>query len=250
MRYFLALFFGLLFSGLDAQESDELILQAQALEKKMDERGALAVYEKALIQNEKNESLLVKCVELNVSVGSRQFNLEQKTIYFEKAYSLAAKVLNYFPSSYKAYYVVALSAGKMTETDVDNKQIVEYVRQVKVYGDKALVLQPNDAKLNYILGKWHLKMVTLSWVQKAAVKALYGGLPKGSLDSAVLYMEKCRVLDKYFTPNYLDLAVAYNENREPAKAIAILNLLIKLPNRVYDDVVIKEAAKKLLQDLS
>ncbi len=81
------------------------------------------------------------------------------------------------------------------------------------------------------------------------MKTLYGGLPKGDIDSAILYMEKCRVLDQYFVRNYLDLAKAYQYKSQPAKAIEVLNKLVKLPNRTADDAALKEEGKQILQQM-
>ena len=99
------------------------------------------------------------------------------------------------------------------------------------------------------MGKWHYEIMTLSWVKKVAVKALYGGLPEADMDSAIANFEKCRTLDQYFARNYLDLAKAYQSNSQPAKAIEILHLLVKLPNRCYDDAAIKNEGKQLLTKL-
>lgn len=233
-----------------AQSVSELLNQAIEIEKKLDEPLALEAYKKVLEIDDKNLKALVKCAEYCSSIGARQKSLSDRKPWYLNAQSYALQAIKTYPDAAEANYTMALCAGKLTETEDENKKIVEYVRQVKIYGDKAFALNPNDAKTNYIMGKWHYQMITLSWVKKTAVKAFYGGLPVATLDSAIKYMEKCRSLDKYFALNYLDLAKAYNQNREPAKAIAILNQLVKLPTRCYDDTAIKEEGKKLLEKLS
>ena len=62
-------------------------------------------------------------------------------------------------------------------------------------------------------------------------------------------MEKCKSLEPYFVPNYLDLAKAYKDNRQPAPAIEVLLKLVKLPTRTSEDVLLKAEGAKLLETL-
>lgn len=250
MKYLFMLCLCGIFTVGSTQSISELQQQAIDIEKKLDELQALEAYKKILSLDSKNLPALVKCTEYCASIGARQKTVQGKLPWYTQAQTYAKQALDAYPEDAQSNYAMALSAGKLTETEDENKKVVEYVRQVKEYGDNALVINPNDAKANYVMGKWHYQMITLSWIKRTAVKAFYGGLPEAELDSAIKYMEKCRSLDKYFALNYLDLAKAYNENREPAKSIAILNLLVKLPVRTFDDAAIKEEGRKLLEKLS
>jgi tetratricopeptide (TPR) repeat protein len=137
----------------------------------------------------------------------------------------------------------------MTDVETDNKKIVAYVKDIKRYAAKALSINPNHAKANYTMGKWHYEMATLSGMKKAAVKLFYGGLPDGDIEKAIDYLEKCKTLEPYFATNYLDLAKAYKENRKPAQAIEVLNRLVKLPTRTTDDIAVKAEGNKLLESM-
>lgn len=118
-----------------------------------------------------------------------------------------------------------------------------------MYSDRALALNPNHGKANYILGKWNYEVSTLSWVKKAAVKVAYGGMGSASLDSAYKYMERCRTLEPYYVQNFLDLAKAYKNDYKPSKAIEVLNQLVKLPTRTADDVALKAEGKQMLSEM-
>lgn len=226
-----------------------VIKDAQTLEKQFKEPEALELYKTVLKNDASNIECLVKCTELSCSIGARQADQKAKAAYYQDALGYAQKAITVNAGSSAANYAMALAAGKMTEIEDENKKIVAYVKQIKEYGDKALALDPNNAKANYIAGKWHYEMNNLHWAKKVAVKTLYGGLPKASLDSAIYYMDKCCKLDVYFTPSYLDLAKAYIDDDQPGKAIEVLNKLVKLPNRVYDDAAIKAEGKKMLEKL-
>lgn len=242
------LFFGLTFSAI-AQDITLLSKEAENLERQLKEPEALAKYKQILLQEPSSIKYLVKATELEIAIGSREKDANNKRLFFESALAYAERAIKVDSNSADAHYAMASASGKMTDLDIDNKKIVAYVKEVKEHADKAIQLQPNHARANYTLGKWHYEMVTLSGFKKAAVKLFYGGLPNGDLDKAILYMEKCRTLEPYFVTNQLDLAKAYKENRQPAKAIEILERLVKMPNRSFNDIALKAEGAKLLASL-
>jgi 16S rRNA G966 N2-methylase RsmD len=61
--------------------------------------------------------------------------------------------------------------------------------------------------------------------------------------------EGIKTLEPYFVSNYLELAKAYKDNRQPAQAIEVLNKLVKLPTRSTDDVALKAEGSKLLESM-
>lgn len=242
------LFFGLTFSAI-AQDITLLSKEAENLERQLKEPEALAKYKQILLQEPSSIKYLVKATELEIAIGSREKDANNKRLFFESALAYAERAIKVDSNSADAHYAMASASGKMTDLDIDNKKIVAYVKEVKEHADKAIQLQPNHARANYTLGKWHYEMVTLSGFKKAAVKLFYGGLPNGDLDKAILHMEKCRTLEPYFVTNQLDLAKAYKENRQPAKAIEILERLVKMPNRSFNDIALKAEGTKLLASL-
>lgn len=232
-----------------AQDISLLAKEAENFERQLKEPEALAKYKQILLQEPSGIKYLVKATELEIAMGSREKDANNKRLFFESALAYAERAIKADSNSADAHYAMASASGKMTDLDIDNKKIVAYVKSVKDHADKAVLLQPNHARANYTLGKWHYEMVTLSGFKKAAVKLFYGGLPNGDLDKAILYMEKCRTLEPYFVTNQLDLAKAYKENRQPAKAIEILERLVKMPNRSFNDIALKAEGAKLLASL-
>ena len=74
----------------------------------------------------------------------------------------------------------------------------------------------------------------------------YGGFPPSSLKEGITAFEKSKALTPGFILNYFELAKAYYRNDEKAKAIALINEMLLLPNHTEDDPTIKETGKKLL----
>lgn len=249
MRYNLLLFLMFIGFSLQAQDINLLLKEADNFEKQQKGVEALEKYKQVLILDPVNIKSLIKSAEINVSLGNRQADKNSKRIYYETALSFANRAFVKDSMQADANYVMAMSSGKMTDVESENKKIVYYVKETKRYADKALSINPNHARANYTLGKWHYEMANLSGIKKIAVKLFYGGLPESSLEQAIISMEKCKSLDSYFVPNFLDLAKAYKDNRQPAQAIDVLNKLVKLPTRTLDDVILKAEGVKLLESM-
>lgn len=232
-----------------AQDKNILLKQAKDFELKFDEANALEKYKEIVAIDPSDISSIVKCTEFYCSIGERQPDKKVKAIYFDSAVVFAQKAYALDPHNADACYAMALVSAKKTETDDDNKKIIDDVKQIKIYADQALAINPNHAKANYILGKWHFELIRLSWLKRAAIKAFYGGIPDTQIDSAVYYMEKSRMNDPYFALDYLDLAKVYQYDHQPGKAIDVLNKLVRLPNRSFDDAGIKEEGKKMLKEM-
>lgn len=232
------------------QEVTTLLQEAQNLERQLKESEALEKYKTIAIADTTHMVALMKAAELSCAVGARITDKNARKPYYDQAAGFASKALNTQPQNAQANYVMALVSAKMTEVETENKKLVQYVRQTKEYGDKAIVLNPSFGKAYYLVGKWNAEMSDLAWFKKAAIKTLYGGgMAPASLDSAIIYMEKCKTLEPYFVLNYLDLAKAYKTDNKPAKAIEVLNRLVKLPTRTADDVALKAEGKKLLEGM-
>lgn len=231
------------------QDINIMLKEADNAEKQLKEAEALDKYRQILVIDPVQVKALVKCAELNVTLGNRQTDKAGKKLYYETALSFAGRAWQADSSQADAAYVMAMTSGKMTDVETENKKIVAYVKDIKRYADKALSINPNHAKANYVMGKWNYEMATLAGLKKAAVKVFYGGLPEGTLENAIRYMEKSRSIEPYFAPDYLDLAKAYKEDHKPAQALEVLNRLVKLPTRTSDDAAAKAEGAKMLESM-
>ncbi len=232
-----------------SQDVNVLLKEAQNLERSLKDTEALEKYKQAVAVDPKNINALIKASELSAAIGARQTDKKVKKAFVDAAKQYADKALAIDPNNADANYVMSMVAARLTETETENKKIIENVKNIQVYAAKAVALNPNHARANFSLGKWHFEMVQLSWVKRVAVKAFFGGMPDATIEDAIRYMEKARSIDQYFVVNYLELAKAYKYDNKPAKAIEVLNKLVRLPNRTADDAAYKASGKKLLEEM-
>lgn len=249
MKNLLFAFLLLISLQLFSQNTDVLLKEAANLERSLKEDAALDKYKQVIRIDSNNVKALVRSSELSSAIGARQRDKNTKAMYYNLARDYADKAIYKDPKNADAYYVRAIAAGKLTETEPEKKKLVEDVKDIKNYADRALAINPNHGKANYILGKWNYEILTLSWAKKAAVKVLYGGMEQATIENAYKYMEKCKTIEPYFVPNYFDLAKAYQFDHKPAQAIGVLNQLVKLPTRTADDAALKSEAKKMLSEI-
>jgi hypothetical protein len=247
------IFFSLQIFGQD--NNNTLQRDATNLELKFDEAGALLKYKQLAANDPSNIKALVKCAELNCNIGSREKDKNSKTNYFQQAAIFAQQAYAKDSTNADVCYVVALVASKFAELNNDdnkklalsgNKEISANIKDIKVYTDKALAANANHAKANHLAGIWHFELIRSGWLKKSGVKNFYNAIPDTQVDSAAYFMEKAKSIEPYYALNYLDLAKVYAYDHQPAKAIDVLNKLIKLPNRTYDDAAIKEEGRQLL----
>jgi regulator of microtubule dynamics RMD1/3-like protein len=232
-----------------AQDNAQLLRDANNLELKFDEPGALEKYKQVAANYPSNIKALVKCTELNCSIGKRQTDKNAKATYYQSAQDFAQQAYAEDSTNSDACYAKALVATRMSEAESDNKKLNDYIRQIKIYSDKALASNANNAKANYIMGKWHFELIRSNWIKKPAMKNFYDGIFDTQVDSAAYYMEKARTIEPYFALDYLDLAKVYMYDHQPAKGLVVLEKLIKLPNRTYDDPAIKQEGQQLLSTM-
>ena len=229
-----------------SQDAASLMQEGQRYESQLKDSAAYAKYATALQIQPTNVLAAVKSAEMSCAMGARQTNEEAKRALYNRAKTFSDAALQLDSQSADANYITAVVFGKLTEVEKSNDKTVEYVRNIKVFADKALAINPNYGKAWNVVGKWHFEMLNLNIVKKAAVKVLYGGMPKSTIDDCIADYEKCKTLEPYYCRNYLDLAKAYNYNKQYEKALAALQQCVKSPTRQQDDPALKQEAKELI----
>ncbi|MFT3747300.1 MAG: hypothetical protein QM768_03250 [Agriterribacter sp.] len=249
MKYAILSFMALAFACIIyAQDVDALMKEAEKHERDLKETDALNKYKDILAVQPENVKALWKSAELTGRIGNRLKDEKQRSAQFEIAKTFALAALKAGHDDADANYAVAVTAMRFA-TITGGKERARYLRDMKNYSDSAILINPDHARALYISGKWNFEMTQMNVADKAAVKLLFGGMPKASLDDAIINFEKARATDPFIMVDYLDLANAYIKFHRTDKAIEVLNKMIKLPPRTEDDMGLKAEGKALLASL-
>lgn len=232
-----------------AQDPVALLNEGKALERKFKEDEAFEKYKQAFTIQPGNITAAIKCAELSCNLGRRASGTVRIAAWLNQAMGFADAALGIDSNNTDAIAVKVYTFKNLAETEEKKDKATEYLRQWRIWVDKALSLDSAHAKSNHLLGAWHLEVLSQGSVRKATGKLLYGGLPEANINTAINAMEVCKEAEPYYCPNFLDLAKAYNYNRNYEKAIQTLERLAKLPTRRQDDTALKAEGKELLQKL-
>lgn len=238
-------FFSLITS---AQDVNKLVSKADSLESALNEMAAYETFLQVLKIDPRNYHSLWKSSELCSRIGNRQKVKESKLDYFKAGRIFAETAIKVNPNAADGYYALSVAMGRKALIESGNERI-KAVKEIKTNADKALSINPNHGRSWHVLGKWNYEVSNLNGLEKAALKIIYGGLPKASLAESIRCYEKAKQLEPVFALNNLELAKAYHRNDEDAKAIELLKALPAIPSRTEDDARIKAEGKKLLEKI-
>lgn len=232
-----------------SQSPSALIRQADSLEASLLEQAAYARFKEVLKVDPRNYYALWKCSELASRIGNRQTTRAKKIDFFTAGRIYAQTAIKVNPSLADGYYVLAVAMGRKALIENGNERI-NAVREIRINAEKALKINPAHGRAWHVMGKWHYEVSNLNALEKAALKIMYGGLPKASIKESILAYEKAKSLEPVFALNNLELAKAYHRDGRKDRAIILLKALPSIPNKTEDDTRIKAEGKNLLGKLT
>ena len=162
-----------------------------------------------------------------------------------KSIAASRKAVELAPQDSEANLSLALSLGKNLEF-LDNKEKLKTSREIKKYAEKALALNSESDYAHQLLGRWHQGIAEMGGATRAIAKLIYGSVPKGSYEEALMHFEKARAL----RPDRLIHQVEYGRTlmmmgREEEGRAAIEKGLA-MPNTEKDDPETKKRGREML----
>lgn len=236
-------------SALMAQTAQEWIQKGDEAYAKLDNQAALNAYQKAVELDPTNYEALWKLSRAYVDVGETLKDKDKRREYFKKAEEFARKAIEVNPDGSKGHLTLSIALGRVA-LDASPKERIRLSKEIKAEVDKALQLDPNDDIAWHVLGRWHRKLATLSWIEKKFANIFLGGVPKeASLEKAVEAFQKAIELNPGHINHHLELAITYEKMGQKEKAIAEYKKALELPIKDADDPEHKAYAKERLEDL-
>ncbi|MEO6490848.1 MAG: tetratricopeptide repeat protein [Ferruginibacter sp.] len=229
------------------QDVSSLIKEGDRLESIPDEKAAFHKFREVLKLQPLNIYAVNKCSELCSRIGQRQTDPKVRDDYYHAAKTYAGLALKINPHNSEANCLMGMVLGRSSMTR-SGKEKIQNAREIKKYVDLSIKFDARNFKAWHILGRWHYEITNLNFIEKAAVKVLYGGVPAASLKESIHAFEKVRAIVPGFILNYLEMAKAYMQNGQKEKAIAYLNVMLSLPIQTEDDAAIQQQGRKLLKE--
>jgi tetratricopeptide (TPR) repeat protein len=246
---FLTLLTVFLYSNLPAQDVQPLMSKGDSSYHAYNNEAALEYYTKVLEIDENNYDASWKLARAYVDVGETKQDKKERKAFYKKGEEFARKAVEIDSNGAKGHLFLSVAIGRVA-LDAGKKEQVRLSKEVKSEVDKALALDPNDDIAWHVLGRWHRKMATLSWIQRNFANIFLGGVPKeASVEKSSECFQKAIEISPNHINHYLELGLTYEELKEREKAIAQYETVLALPKADADDDKYKEEAQERLSKL-
>lgn len=249
VRFFLV---GLVLSpvGLCAEgEVEVLIRNGDAFDRKIEPTRALSFYLPAEKLAPADVSLLLKIARQYRHEAAEVASAKEKIRLSEVGLGYALRAVALAPGDSEAHLSEAISYAKMIPL-VGTKEKLEASRDVRTSVDKALALNPRNDLAWHVLGCWYERMAEISTLKRAAAKLLYGEIPAGSSEDAVVCFKKAIKLDPERLSYHIELGLAYVHLGKNEEAKTNLLRGLAMSSREAGDPDCKQRGREALAKLS
>jgi tetratricopeptide (TPR) repeat protein len=226
--------------------------KALALEHAFKDHEALAVYEQILKTNPNDVDALARASRMLSNMGGRleKNQKTQKEPLVNKARDYAERAVAINPNHLNAHLSLAVSLGLQSEISSNASEKVKNAKLIYTEGKTLLRLDSNLAVGYFILGKWHLELGQLNWMERAACDLFFGGMPEDvSMEQALIYVQRASRLEPNTILFLYNEALVQQQLDNDKKAIELLRYSLTLANREPDDDIRKEKCRALLREL-
>jgi tetratricopeptide (TPR) repeat protein len=166
--------------------------------------------------------------------------------YFRQAMDLADSMQRRYPDSLQSYFLMALAAGSLAQYwSMGTK--VRLARTVLSNAKKAVAIDSAYSPAHVVLGAYYREVATANGVAKVLAKALYGGVPNGTLEDSYRELTLAVKFDSQNIFAYFELAKTYHAMGREADARRQLRLLGTLPDDDHEAWRMKRDARELLK---
>lgn len=214
-----------------------------------DNRLAMEFYFRAFESDITNYEAAWKLSRAYVDVGETFQDKDKRKEYYQTAEKYARKAVENNPDGSMGHLSLSIALGRVA-LDAGAKERVRLSKEVKAEVDKALELEPENDIAWHVLGRWHRKLATLSWIEKRFAGIFLGGVPKeASVETSAECFQKAIELNPNYLNHHMELAITYEELDQKEKAVEEYKKVLELPKMDADDDNHRKKAKERLEDL-
>jgi tetratricopeptide (TPR) repeat protein len=223
-----------------------------ALERAFKDQEALNIYEQIIKTKPNDVEALAHASRMLSNMGGRlgKDQKSQKAAYVERARAYADRAVASDPNNLNAHLSLTVSLGLQSEISSSASEKVKNAKLIYNEGKTLLRLDSTLAVGYFILGKWHLELGQLNWMERAACDLFFGGMPEDvSMEQALIYMQRASRLEPNTILFLYNEALVYQQLDNDKKALELLRYALTLTNREPDDDIRKEKCRVLIREL-
>jgi tetratricopeptide (TPR) repeat protein len=216
---------------------------------RFDNEGALNYYRQAFELDSTGYQAAWKICRAYVDIGETLPDKDQRKEYYLDAEKFARKAIEIDSLGAKGHLWLSIALGRVA-LDAGAKKRVRMSKEIKKEVDRSLELDPNDDIAWHVLGRWHRKIATLSWIERKFANIFLGGVPKeASVEKAAECFRKAIEIHPEHINHYLELGLTCEKLKQKELAIRQYEKVLELPVKDADDEGFKKTARERLKKL-
>jgi tetratricopeptide (TPR) repeat protein len=235
--------------SLNAQTSEELMKQADALDQQLRAKEALELYQQIEKQDPKNADVLVRIARQYRHLMADTSSKSEKLRLGNLALDYGRRAAALAPKDSDAQLSTAISQGKMLPL-LGTREQMEASKQIKASADKAIRLNPNNDLAWHIAGRWHRVLADISPIKRTLASIVYEKLPSATNEEAVACFKKAIAINPSRVIHYIEIGRAYDQMGRADDARAYLKKGLAMPSKEKDDAEAKLVGRQTLAKLN
>lgn len=236
-------------AGMDgalAQPLSGRMREAAHLKSQFRYREALEIYERVVEVDPDNVDALLAISSLCVLL-TPEAESDRKKLLTEKSRAYAWKAIAVDSTNLEGRVAHCIALGLLSQQASSPREKLAHAATIKKEAEVILMLNKQSGAGHYILGKWHLALSNLTWIEKVLIRTLYGGTPAGaSLDKALYHMQTALKDDSTSILYLFGLGQVQHARGNVSDACATLKEALALSARTPEDEIRQADCRKLL----
>ncbi len=229
------------------QSFDDLIAQSDVFDDDNMYSEALSVLNQAEELDSENFELIWRLarVHFNLSDSSEDESVISENVY--AGFGYAERALNLDQNRAESHKWYGILIGRVGELE-GTKQKIKNSYKVAEHTLRAIELDPEDDGNYHVMGRWHITLADLSWIERTVAKIVYATPPKASFKEARSYFQKAIDLDPEDIRNYLWLGKTLEKLKDKDSAAAAYQKAVDLTAETESEKIQQKEARELLSD--